>query len=155
VEQGDAGDADGEGAVDEIEEVGAGGVGMGEEEGDDRAGVAWEEFAVGAAIHAVMSLLDGLLGGEVLLPGSSGARDADEASDLGDLEAGMAVEKEMGEEVGGVIVGALLLLEVESGEEEAALVGGETMFGDLGLSQPGREGVGGGRHGSPSGRRKE
>jgi hypothetical protein len=148
--QGDAGDADAEGLVDEVEEVGAGGLGLAEEELDDGAGVAWQEFAVGAAVEAVVGLLDGLLGGQALLARGGGAADTGEARQLGDLEAGAAVEQEVGEQACGVRVVALSLAEAESGEEPAALVGREAVFGDAGLGEPCGEGVGCGHEKSPS-----
>jgi hypothetical protein len=58
--QGDAGDADREGIVDEVEEVGPCGVGVVEKEVGDGAGIAWQELAIGTAVHAMVGLLDGL-----------------------------------------------------------------------------------------------
>jgi hypothetical protein len=49
--QGDARDADGEGGVDEVEQVGAAGVGLAEEELCDGAGEAGQEFAVGRPLR--------------------------------------------------------------------------------------------------------
>jgi hypothetical protein len=104
---------------------------VGEEELGDRPGIAGQELAVGAAVHAVVGLLDGLLGGGGLLAGSGGAIEAEQAGDLGDREAGAAVEQEVAEQAGGVVVGALRLAEVEGGVQQAALLGGQTDFGDL------------------------
>jgi hypothetical protein len=67
VVQGDAGDTHAEGLIEEVDQVGAGGFRATQEELDKGAGVAWEELAVGASVHAVMGLLDGLSGGHPLL----------------------------------------------------------------------------------------
>ena len=46
--------------ADEVDQVGAGGVGVAEEEPGDGPGIARQELAVGAAIQAVVGLLDGI-----------------------------------------------------------------------------------------------
>jgi hypothetical protein len=125
---------------------------VGEEELDDGAGVARQELAVGAAIHTVVGLLDSFLGGHPLLLGGSGPTDADQAGELGDLEAAAAMEQEMGEQAGGVRVGAPALAEVEGSEQGTALVGREAVFGDVCLGQPCGEGIRCCRHRSPPGR---
>ena len=48
VVQGDAGDTHAEGLVEEVDQVGAGGLRATQEELDKGAGVAWQELAVGA-----------------------------------------------------------------------------------------------------------
>jgi hypothetical protein len=148
--QGDARDAHAEGLVEEVDQVGASGLGVGQEECDEGPGVAGQELAVGPSVQAVVGLLDGLLGGHPLLAGGGGAADADEAGELGDLEPGAGVEQEVGEQARGVGVVALGLAEVEGGLQHAALVGREAMFGDVCLGQPCGEGVRCRRHGSPS-----
>ena len=89
----------------------------------DGAGVAGQEFAVGPAVQAVVGLLDGFLGGEALLARGGGAADAEQAGDLGDLEASAAVEQEMAEQARGVVVVALALAEAEGGLEQGVLLG--------------------------------
>ena len=93
--QGHTRDAHLEGLVDEVQHVGAGGLGVAVEEVGDRPGVAGQELAVGAAVEAVMGLLDGLLGGEGLLPGGGRPADAQQASDLSDLEAALTMQQEV------------------------------------------------------------
>ena len=86
----------------------------------DRSSVTRQEFAIGAAIHAVMSLLDRLLGRQVLLPRGSLPAEVSQASNLGDLESTLAMEKEMAEQAIGVVIGPLLLPEAEDILEQAA-----------------------------------
>ena len=57
----------------------------------DRSGVTRQEFTVGPAIHPMVSLLNDLFGGQVLLLGSSGATDAEQAGDVRDFEAGLTM----------------------------------------------------------------
>ena len=83
VVQGHGGDRHAPGLRDEVEDVVAGGVGMAEDELGDRAGLAGQKFAVRPASHAVMGRLNGLLGGDVLLPRGRGPADADQAGNLG------------------------------------------------------------------------
>jgi len=85
--QGDARNLNGESAVDEGEQVGAGGVRVGVQEAGDGAGEARQELAVRSALEAVVCLLDDLLGGEGLLLRGGGAADADKAGDLRDLNS--------------------------------------------------------------------
>ena len=139
-----------EGPVDEVDQVGAGGLGAGQEELDDGAGEARQELAVGSAVQAVVRLLDRFLGGQALLAGGRGTADADQAGDLGDLESRPGVEQEMAEQPGRVAVVAPGLAEMESGEQHAALVGCEPVLGDPGLSEPCGEVIGGDGHWSPS-----
>ena len=150
VVESDARDTHAEGGINEIDEVGAAGVGMGEAEFEDGSGIARQKLAVGAAIHAVVSLLHGLLGGHALLPGGSGTADAEQAGECRDLEAAMAMEQKMREQACGVGVVALLLAEALDGQQNAALVGGEAAFADLGLRKPSGESIGSVYHRSPS-----
>jgi hypothetical protein len=53
--------------IDEVKQVDARGGRMREEELGDGPGVAGQEFAVGASVHAVMGLSNGLAAGESLL----------------------------------------------------------------------------------------
>ena len=89
------------GALDEVEDVVARGVGMGQDELGDGAGIAGQQFAVGPAGHAVVGRLDRLLGRDALLVRGRGPADADQAGDLRDLEPGVAVEQEMAEQAAG------------------------------------------------------
>src|SRR5262249_13159831 len=141
-----AGDADAEGVIDEVDEVSAAGVGVCAEEMGDGAGIAGQELAIRAAVHAVMGLLDGLLGGESLLTRSGGPADAEQSRDGSHLESAAAVEEKMAEESVAVVVGALVLSEAEGGLEECPLLEVEACSGQGGLLQPAVKGIGGGRH---------
>src|SRR4051812_28386683 len=110
---------------------------MAEEEASDGAGKAWQELAVGAAFEAMQGLLNDLLGGQALLAGGGGATDAEQAGDLGDLQATVAMQEEMTEQTGGVVVGTLLLAEVKDGSQEGLHLRRQTLLRDLCLSQPG------------------
>src|ERR1700732_1978467 len=93
--QGHRGDAYAPGVLDEVEDIVARGVGMGQDEFDDGAGIAWQELAVGPTGHPVMSGLNGLFGRDTLLVRGGGSAEAEQAGDLSDLEPGVAVEQEM------------------------------------------------------------
>jgi hypothetical protein len=134
--QGDAGNADLPGAVDESDDVSAAGLRVGEEELGDGSGKAGQEFAVGTTVHAVMGGLNGLLGREPLLAGSGGAIEADETCQLGDLEATVAVQQEMAEDARRVVIVAALLAEVEDTVENTALLGSEPIHGDACRGEP-------------------
>src|SRR5262249_35762344 len=95
--QGDRGDAYSPGALDEVENIVARGVGMSQDELGDRAGITWQELAVGPAGHAVVRCLNRFLGGNALLMRGRRPADADQAGDLGHLESALAVEQEMAE----------------------------------------------------------
>src|SRR5262249_2227043 len=109
VVHGDARDADAERLANEVEQVGAGGGGVGQEERGKGAGVAGQELAVRAAVHAVVRLLDCSLGRDALLAGGGGPTDAEQAGELRDLKAAVAVEQEVGEQAGRVVIGAAAL----------------------------------------------
>src|SRR5262249_3314612 len=113
--QRDPRDTGGQRGVEEMEEGGAGGRGGVPEEGEEGAGVARQELACGPSVHAVVGLLDGLLGGQPLLAGGGRPADAQEAGEVGDLEPTAAVEQEVAQQAGGVVVGALGLAEAEGG----------------------------------------
>ena len=55
---------------------------MGQHEFSDRAGIAWQQLAVGPAGHAVVGCLDDLLGRDALLMGAGRPAEADQAGDL-------------------------------------------------------------------------
>jgi hypothetical protein len=109
--QGRRGHAHAPGALDEVEEVVARGVGMGRNELGDGAGVARQQLAVGPAGPAVVRRLNRLLGRAALLTRSRRPADADQASDLRDLEPRVAVEQEMAEQAVGVVIVAAALAE--------------------------------------------
>jgi hypothetical protein len=134
--QGDAGDADAKGGVDEVDQVSAGGVGMLEQESNNGAGVARQEFAIGTAVQAVMSLLDDRFGREALLSRGSRAGDAEQAGDLGDLEATVTVKQKVTEQACGEVVRAKTQAEAEGGLEQGLLLRGQTQRRNLGLLQP-------------------
>ena len=120
---------------------------MGQDELGDGAGIAWQEFAVGPTGHAVVRGLNGLLGREALLPGGGGPADADQASDLRDLEPAVAVEQEMAEQAVGVVIGAAALAEGEGCLQQAALLWGQALFSDVRFAEPLRKRAGRDNHG--------
>lgn len=65
--QSDAGDADGEGLINKVNQVSAGSVGILREELSDGSSKARQELSVGSSIEPMMSLLDDDFGGEPLL----------------------------------------------------------------------------------------
>src|SRR5262249_45716587 len=134
--EGDAGDTNTEGAVDKVEQIGTAGLGVAKQELGDGPGIAGQEFAVRTTVQAMVGLLEGLLGGEPLLAGGRRPADVQQASELGDLEAALAVQQEMAEQARGVVVGALLLAEAEGGLQQRSLLGRQAPFGNPGLSQP-------------------
>jgi hypothetical protein len=123
---------------------------MAQEEGGDGASVTRQEFAVGSTVHAVVSLLDSLFGGEFLLVGGIGSADTQQAGDLGNLESSVAVEEEMTEQARGVVVSALLLAEAEDSSEQSLQLGSETVGGNVSLFDPGSEVLGCYSHGTAS-----
>src|SRR5262249_49828542 len=139
-----------EGALNEVEDVVAAGVGVGQQELGDGAGVAGQELAVGAPGQAVVGRLDDLLGRPPLLVGGGGPADADQAGDLGDLEAAATVEQEVAEQAVGVVVVPLPAAEAEGALEQTQLLRGEAWLGEVRLCEPCSEAVRRGRHGTPS-----
>jgi len=142
--------ADREGLLDEVEQLATGGVRMAEKEGGDGAGEPGQELACGSAVHAVMGLLDGLLGGELLLPGGVGSADAEQSGDLRHLEAGVAMEQEMTEQARRVVVTALPAAKAEDRSKQSGQLGSEPALWDVRLFQPGRQVLGCHRHGTAS-----
>jgi hypothetical protein len=134
--QGHGGDAHVPGVFDKVEEIVTRGLGMSQEELGDGAGKAWQQFAVGPASLAVVGCLDGLLGREPLLLRGGGSAEADEAGDVGDLEAGVAVQQEMAEQTPGIIIVATALAKGPSELQQAALLGGQTLRSNPGLGKP-------------------
>ena len=125
--QGHRGHAYAPGAVDEVEDVVAGGVAMGQHEFGDRAGIAWQQLAVGPAGHAVVGCLDDLLGRDALLMGAGRPAEADQAGDLRDLESGVAVQQKMAEQPAGIIIAAAALPKGKGALQQAALRGGAAL----------------------------
>lgn len=125
------------GLRDELDPFGLAGLGMADEESSDGTGVAWQEFAVGAAVHAVVSLPNGGFGRHPLLFGGRGASDTDQTRDLCDFEAAFTVEEEMTEQSRRVIVVALLLAEAEDRLQQDFQLGRSTLRGNVSLFKPG------------------
>src|SRR6202035_1207171 len=134
--QGHRGDAYTPGALDEVEDVVARGVGMGQDEFGDGAGIARQQLAVGPAGHAVVRRLNRLLGRDTLLMRGRRPADADQAGDLRDLESGVAVEQEMAEQTAGIIIVATALPKGKRVLQQAALLGRESVSGNLCSGKP-------------------
>ena len=60
------------------------------------------------------------------------------------------MEQEVAEQARGVVIVPLALAEAEGGLQQGALLGGEALFRDVCLGQPGGQGIRGSRHRSPS-----
>ena len=97
--------------------------------------------------HAVVGRLDHLLGRDALLPGSGGPTEAEQAGDLGHRQPGLAVEQEMTEQAGGIIIVAGLLAVAEGRAQDRVLGGGQALGDDTGLGKPLKKGIRRGRHG--------
>src|SRR5580692_9611512 len=110
---------------------------MSDKESGDGAGVAWQEFAVGAAVHAVVSLANGGFGRHPLLLGGRGASDTDQAGDLCDFEATFTVEEEMTEQPHRVIVVAPLLAKAKDSLQQDIQLGRSPLRGNVSLFKPG------------------
>jgi hypothetical protein len=102
----------------------------------DGAGIARQQLAVGPTRHTVVRRLHCLFGRDSLLARGRGSADADQASDLCDLEPGVAVEQEMTEQAAGIIIVAAALPEGKCALQQAALLGGQSVFGNLRLGEP-------------------
>jgi hypothetical protein len=77
-------------------------------------------------------------------------RATDQAGDLRDLQAAVAVEQKVAEQAVGIVVVALVLAKGEGGAEQRGLLRRQALLGDAGLFELGVEEVRGRRHGSPS-----
>ena len=95
MEQGHGGNADLPGALDEIEDIPTGGLGMRDQELSDRPGVMCQQPAAGSTGHAMVGRLDHLLGRYVLLLRRRRSADAEDPGNLGHLQARLAVQQKM------------------------------------------------------------
>jgi hypothetical protein len=138
--QGHARDGHVPGAADEVEQIPAGGLGLFEEKLGDGTGIAGQKFAVRRADEAMVGGLDDLLGGKALLGGGCRAAEAEQASDLGHLESGLGMEKEVAEQAPGKIVAAALFEEAPGRLQDSALGGGQVGFDNGAVVQPTRKG---------------
>ena len=68
---------------------------MGKEELGDRAGVAWQQFAVRTTAEVVVNLLANLLRGEFPMTKRRPGVDANQACDLSDLQSHAAVKQKV------------------------------------------------------------
>jgi len=93
--QGHFGDAELPGTRDEVEQLVARGLGMGEEELGDRAGMPRQQFSVRATAEMVVNLLAHLLGGEFLMAKRRAGGNADQACDLSDRQSHAAVKQKV------------------------------------------------------------
>ena len=84
----------------------------------------------------MVSGLNRLLGRDTLLVRGGGSADADQAGDLGDLEPRVTVEQEMAEHAIGEVIVAAALAEAQGRLQQAALLGRQSLFGNLRLGKP-------------------
>jgi hypothetical protein len=122
--------------LDEVEDVVTCGVGVGQDKLGDGAGIAWQQFAMRPTGEAVVGSLDDLLGRDALLVRGGGPAEADEASDLSHFESGIAVQQEMAEQAAGIVIVAAALPEGKGRLEQAALLGRQSLLGNLCLGEP-------------------
>jgi len=80
---------------DEVEQFVACGLGMGEEEFGDRAGMTRQEFSVRATAEVIVNLPANLLRGEFSMAKCGSRADAYQTRDLGNLQPYAAVQQEM------------------------------------------------------------
>lgn len=93
--QGHFGDAEFPGTPDEVEQVTASGLGMGEEKFGDGAGMARQELPVRATAEVMLNLLGNLHGGELPMAECRPNADANETCDLSYPQPHAATEQEM------------------------------------------------------------
>jgi hypothetical protein len=136
VVQGHRGHAHAPGALDEVEDVVAAGLGVVEPKRGDGAGEAGQQFARRPTGQAVVRCLDRFLGRPPLLLGSRGSAEADATGDLGDLESGRGVEQEMAEQTLGRVIGAAALPKGKSRLQDTALLDGQPVGRQLCLGEP-------------------
>jgi hypothetical protein len=122
--------------LDEVEDVVACGVGMGQDELGDGARLAGQEFAMRSSGQAVVSRLNGLLGGQPLLLGGRGSAEADQAGDLSNFEPRVAMQQEMAEQALRIVIAAAALAEGKGRLQQAALLGRQSIGNKRCLGEP-------------------
>jgi hypothetical protein len=148
--QGHARDIHAPGTADDVEQVPAGRLGLVAKELSDGAGEAWQELAMTAAGETMVGGLDDLLGRQTLLGGGGGATAAEQAGDLGDLQAGLGVEQDMAEQAAGEVVVTALLEEMKGRMQDSALGVGQGLLGKGAVLEPTGQRQRVGRHGGRS-----
>jgi len=134
--EGHFGDAELPGTSDEIEQLVASGLGMGEEKLGDRAGMARQELPIRATAEVMLNLLGNLCGGELLMAERRPGADADEACNLSYLQSHAATEQEMTDDPGTGIVPVALLKELKCGMKDGPLLIAQSFWRHLRLAQP-------------------
>jgi hypothetical protein len=134
--EGHFGDAEPPGISNEIDQLVAIGLGMGEEKLGDRAGMARQELPVRATAKVLLNLLGDLGGGEVPMAERGPGADADEARNLSYPQSHAATEQEMTGDSGTGIVSGALLEELECCIKDGPLLIAQSFRGHLRLSQP-------------------
>ena len=109
---------------------------MSQHELGDGAGIARQQLAMRPTGQAVMRRLNRLLGRNALLMRSRGSANTHQASDLRDLESGVAVQQKMTEQTRRIVILAAALLEGKRRLQQAALFGGQSIFSNLHLGKP-------------------
>jgi hypothetical protein len=103
-----------------------------------------------AAGKTMVSGLDDLLGGQPLLSGGGGATEAQQAGDLGHLQAGLGMEQDVAEQAAGEVVLTAVLEELPGGVQDSALGIGQGVLGHGAVLEPTGQGQRCGRHGGLS-----
>jgi hypothetical protein len=109
---------------------------MGEEELGDRAGMSRQEFSVGPTLHSVLNLLDDLRGGEISMSERRTGTDADQASNLGNLQSQVNLEQEVTDDPPAGIIPLTLLQELKGSPQDAFLLIGQPFQRDPSGLQP-------------------
>ena len=109
--------------MNEIEDVVAGGVGMGQDELGDGSRVARQQLAIRSPRHAMLRCLNRFLGRDALLMRGRGPAETDQAGDLGHFESRIAVQQEMAEQAVRIVILAATLPKRKRGPQQAALFG--------------------------------
>jgi hypothetical protein len=109
---------------------------MGKEELGDRAGMPRQQFSVGPTLHSTLNLLDDLRGGEISMPERRTGTDADQASNLGDLQSQLNLEQEVTDDPPAGIIPLTLLQELQGSPQDAFLLIGQPFQRDPSGFQP-------------------
>jgi hypothetical protein len=138
------------GALDEVEQVPAGRLGVGAQELSDGAGKAGQQLAVGASRETMMRSLNDLFGRKFLLGRGCGTAEVEQACYWRHFESGLGVEEKVAEQAPGKVVAAALFEEAKGSFQNMALRVGKSGFGNGAVLQPTAEGPTPCRHGSAS-----
>jgi hypothetical protein len=130
------GDAEPPGTSDEIEQLVARGLGMGEQKLGDRAGMARQKLPIRATAEVLVNLLGNLHGGELPMAERRPGADPDQTCNLRYLQSHAATEQEMTRDPGTGIVPRTLLKELKCCMKSGTLLIAQSFQRHLRLAQP-------------------